>query len=523
MLRRINIGSLPPRTVASVSLAALLIALSEAVHAFDCTGILPAEGDELRAEVVVPNLTRPVDVQAAPGDTSRLFIVEQRGQILILDLSSDALKPGSFLDIVTKVVSGGETGLLGLAFHPDYAANGFFFVNYTRRRPGTSSAIDTVVSRFKVSADNPDAADPAETVLLTFEQPYSNHNGGQLQFGPDRFLYISTGDGGDAGDPGNRAQNPAQYLGKLLRIDVGGGPPYGIPAGNPFAGSDGILDEIWALGLRNPWRFCFDPETGDVYIADVGQGAWEEIDFQPASSTGGENYEWKVREGNHSYSAGTAYGPGTRVAPILEYPHSGGAYNGCSITGGVVYRGCRMPALHGAYLFADYCSDFIRTFRYENGQVVDLKNRTTELNANLGNDRIDDISCFGTDGHGDVYICDLRNTQKGDTTAKLYRIVPKNPPVAPKTFVRGNTNGDGALDLSDAVFTLGHLFLGNPAQVACEDALDANDDGNLDVSDAVYSLLNLFTDGTPPPAPYPDCGEDPTADGVGCATSTCGS
>ncbi|HVR75074.1 MAG TPA: PQQ-dependent sugar dehydrogenase [Planctomycetota bacterium] len=487
---------------------------------FDCEGITPVLDDEIIAELVRDDLVKPVDIQTPPGDTERLFIVEQRGQILILDVESGSLRPGSFLDIVPKVDDGGEKGLLGLAFHPDYASNGIFFLNYTRT--GGQTGLETVISSFKVSSSNPDRAETAETVLLTFSQPFSNHNGGQVAFGPaDGYLYISTGDGGSAGDPGNRAQNPLSYLGKMLRIDVDSDAPYGIPSSNPFPDTQDVLPELWAWGLRNPWRFAFDPETADMVIADVGQNNWEEINFQPASSTGAINYEWKVREGNHGFSA-TAYGPGTRVAPIFEYPHSGGAITGCSITGGVVYRGCRMPALHGRYFFADHCSNWIRSFRIEDGKPVDTRDHTAALNANLGNDRIDDISSFGADGRGDIYICDLRNSRIGEASAKLYRIVPKNPPVPQVDFVRGNSNGDNMVDLTDVVFTLGHLFRGIPPSVDCEDALDSNDDGELDISDAVFELIALFAGGAPIPAPYPDCGPDTTADDLSCETAPCG-
>lgn len=487
---------------------------------FNCVGVTPSNSDELRAELVLDNLTKPVDVQSPPGDIERLFIVEQRGLIRILDLATDNLLAANFLDITTPVDDGGEKGLLGLAFHPRYASNGFFYVNYTRS--GGPTGLETVIARYTVSAADRNLADAgSEMILLTFEQPFGNHNGGQVAFGPnDGYLYIASGDGGDGGDPGNRSQNPNSLLGKLLRLDVDLPAPH-VPPSNPFLGQVNQRSEIWALGLRNPWRISFDPENGDLYVADVGQGDWEEINYQPAASTGGENYEWRVREGNHTFSGGTAYGPGTRVAPVLEYPHSGGSYNGCSITGGVVYRGCSMPALHGAYFFVDYCTDWIRTLRIEDGKVVDVMDRTAELNADVGGDPIDDISAFGVDGRGEVYLCDLRSSQSGDTTAKLYRLLPRVPVVPRKTFSRGNVNGDDRLDLSDAVFTLGHLFLGTPTVVPCRDALDANDDGGVDITDGVYTLNSLFTGGPLPPAPYPGCGEDVSVDELDCETSTC--
>jgi hypothetical protein len=522
MLARVHVlRAIGILAAACVAAGAAVIATPARAQSFDCTGIPTSVGEELRAELVLSNLTKPVDVQAPPGDTERLFIVEQRGLILILRLENDSLVSQPFLDIVDRVDDGGEKGLLGLAFHPNYAENGYFFVNYTHT--GGPTSLQTTIARYHVSATDPNVASTDETPLLTFDQPYSNHNGGQLVFGPlDGYLYASTGDGGDAGDPENRAQNPEVYLGKLLRFDVDGGSPYAIPSTNPFAGDDGMLDEIWALGLRNPWRIAFDPETGDLYIADVGQDDWEELDFQPASSSGAENYEWKVRESNHEFRPTVDYGPGSRVSPILEYPHSGGAYNGCSITGGLVYRGCSMPDLRGTYFFADYCSDFIRSCRVVDGKVTALKNRTAELNAGLGNDLIDDISTFGADGRGELYICDLRNTKAGETSAKLFRIVSKNPPGEAPKFIRGNANSDDGYDLSDAINTLGYLFLGSPRTVPCQDALDANDDGLLDLADPIWTLNALFQGSAMPPAPHAECGVDPTEDELGCETSTCG-
>ncbi|MBI4606305.1 MAG: PQQ-dependent sugar dehydrogenase [Planctomycetes bacterium] len=482
---------------------------------FDCSGIAPASGAELRAELVADGLENPVDVAAPPGDTARLFVVEQRGRIRIIDLATDALRPQAFLDITARVNYGGEKGLLGLAFHPRYAENGLFFVNYTRT--GGPTGLETAIARFQVSSD-PEVADPTATVLLTYAQPFANHNGGQVAFGPlDGYLYISTGDGGSGGDPNNNGQNPLSYLGKLLRIDVDSGDPYAVPATNPFAGSAGVLGEIWALGLRNPWRFTFDPENGDIYIADVGQGLWEEVDYQPGTSAGGENYEWRTREGAHSYSAGTSYGPGTRTAPLIEYPHPdqdpSTTFEGVSVTGGVLYRGCSMTDLHGAYFYADYGRHWVRTFRVVDGKVTDHRDRTAELNLGIAPDLLDDITAFGTDGRGEVYICDF--------SRKLFRVVPANTAPVIRRVVRGDANDDGEHGISDALFTLRHLFRGDPPRVDCADALDSNDDGSLDVSDGVYIVLGLFAGGPPPPPPYPDCGEDPTADSLDCAASTC--
>src|SRR5687767_4865131 len=256
---------------------------------------LPLFAQTVALQPVVSGLTEPVAI--AHAQDNRLFIVLQAGQIVIWNGTS--LLQTSFLDIRSLVSSGGERGLLGLAFHPDYSQNGFFFVNYTDR----SGNGDTVVARYSVSAADPNRADPASArTLLVIDQPFSNHNGGQLQFGPDRYLYIGMGDGGSGGDPQNFAQNRAQLLGKILRIDVDSGNPYGIPPTNPFVGLSGMRPEIWAQGMRNPWRFSFDSITGDLWIADVGQGDVEEIDFQPASSRGGENYGWRIKEGSSCFN-----------------------------------------------------------------------------------------------------------------------------------------------------------------------------------------------------------------------------
>jgi hypothetical protein len=319
-----------------------------------CGFITTTSATGITTERVASGLSSPIFVTSPPGDLQRLFIVERPGRIVIL-INGQVL-PDPFLDIVGRVLSGGERGLLGLAFHPDYDNNGYFYVNYT------NTSGNTVVSRFEISAD-PDLADSSsEYLLLTISQPYSNHNGGMIAFGPnDGYLYIGMGDGGSGGDPQNRAQNDGVLLGKMLRIDVDGSSPYGIPPDNPFAGPGDPLDEIWARGLRNPWRFSFDRQTGDIYIADVGhwrfsfdrqtgdiyiadvgQSQWEEIDYQPASGSGGENYGWRLMEGNHCYNPPVDCDPGGLTYPIYEYSHGGSPFR-CSITGGYVYRGNAIP------------------------------------------------------------------------------------------------------------------------------------------------------------------------------------
>ena len=411
----------------------LLVCLTQVLPAFECDGIPAARGEEITAELVSSGLSSPIDIQAAPGDPSRLYVVEQRGRIRIINLASGSLASTPFLDITSRVRSGGERGLLGLAFHPDFQQNRYFFVNYTNSS-GTS-----VIARYRASSPTSTNIN-TQVILMNVSQPYSNHNAGQLAFSPrDNYLYIGFGDGGSGGDPGNRSQNGRQLLGKMLRIDVDSGDPYAIPADNPFTNNGSVRDEVWSIGLRNPWRFSFDPETHDLYIGDVGQNAWEEIDFQAASSRGGENYEWKTREGNHSYS-NTAYGPGERTGAIYEYRHSG-AGSGCSVTGGVVYRGCTMPDLQGVYFFADYCTNWIRTLRYENGAARDVVDRTADINNGI-NGSLRQISTFGLDGQGEVYIADY-------SAGRIYRIIPVNPPDNPPNARIVTTPDPAVVELAD--------------------------------------------------------------------------
>jgi len=349
--------------------------------------LVPALAQDVAFDFIVTGLQNPVAITHA-GD-SRLFIVQQSGTIVICD--GTRVFPTPFLDIRGLVLSGGERGLLGLAFHPRYAENGFFYVNYTETSgPGT-----TVIARYQVSAADPNRANPQSArVLLRVNQPFINHNGGQLQFGPDGYLYIGLGDGGSGGDPGNRAQNPAELLGKMLRIDVDSADPYGIPLSNPFRGRFGYRGEIWALGMRNPWRFSFDRVTGDLWIADVGQGLWEEIDFQPATSIGGENYGWNRMEGTHCFPSSSNCNPAGLVTPVIEYGHTGGA---CSVTGGYVYRGARYPLLHGTYIYGDFCNGVIwGATRASSGAVTSRVLVDTSFS----------ISTFGEDVNGEIYVAD---------------------------------------------------------------------------------------------------------------------
>jgi glucose/arabinose dehydrogenase len=334
------------------------------------------------------DLSDPIGLVAAGDGSGRLFIVEQEG--MILAWKDGALQQKPFLDIRDRVGRhGSEQGLLGLAFHPDYANTGFFYVNYTDQKG------DTHISRFSVSADNPDLADPGSEKLLIFvDQPFPNHNGGSVVFGPDGYLYLGLGDGGSGGDPFGNGQSTDTLLGKILRIDVNSGDPYGIPADNPFANGGG-RPEIWAYGLRNPWRFTFDSQTGDIYIGDVGQDKWEEIDYLPAGSPPGANFGWNYREGRHRYQG--VYLGNDLIEPVAEYDHG----QGCSVTGGMVYRGSSLPEWQGVYLYGDYCS----------GRVWGLlKNPDGSFQNSVLFDTHANITSFGVDEAGEIYLVEYAGT-----------------------------------------------------------------------------------------------------------------
>ncbi|QXD17100.1 PQQ-dependent sugar dehydrogenase [Rhodocaloribacter litoris] len=358
------------------------------------------QGGDLELEVAFPNLTfsRPVDLQHAGDGSGRLFVVEQAGVIRVFENRTGVASAATFLDIRDRVNdSGNEEGLLGLAFHPDFATNGFFFVNYTATNPRR-----TVIARFSVDPDDPDRADPAsETVILEVEQPFSNHNAGQLAFGPDGYLYVGLGDGGSAGDPLGHGQNPATLLGALLRLDVDHPDPernYGIPDDNPFVGQAGFREELYAYGFRNPWRFSFDPATGRLWLADVGQNAWEEVDLVEK----GGNYGWNVMEGTHCFNPPSGCDDTGLIPPVWEYDHSLGA----SITGGYVYRGAAVPELAGKYVYADFISGRVWALTYDGTRA------TSEqlLDTSLG------IASFGLDEQGELYLCAF--------DGRIYRFVP---------------------------------------------------------------------------------------------------
>jgi glucose/arabinose dehydrogenase len=360
----------------------------------------PAGTVPVGLQEVVSGLSFPLYLTAPSGDPSRLFIVEKGGAIRVV--KDGVLLPTPFLDLTGRVSTGGEQGLLGLAFDPEYASNGRFVVHYT---DGNGN---TVVSLFRVAAGDADLADPgSETVVLTAEQPFSNHNGGQILFGPDGMLYVGLGDGGSGGDPGGRGQSVADLLGSILRIDVRGGTGYTVPPDNPFAGSTEARPEIWSFGLRNPWRFTFDPATGDLYVADVGQNAWEEVDVVRAAEGAGRgtNFGWNVTEGRHCY-AGAGCDLGAFTLPVLEYGHG----EGCSITGGFVYRGAAIPDLQGHYFYADYCQGWVRSFRLQDGQAVEPQQWPTLAPGGA-------ITSFGQDAAGELYLLSAEG--------RVSRIVPQ--------------------------------------------------------------------------------------------------
>ena len=332
---------------------------------------------------VASGLDFPLDVAAARNDASRLYVAEKTGRIRLIENGQLVATP--FLDLSALVSGDTEQGLLGLVFHPSYPTDPRFFVNYT------NLAGDTRVVSYRVSA-NPDVADPSSaTTILAVDQPFANHNGGGLAFGPDGFLYVALGDGGGANDPSGNGQSLATLLGKLLRIDVGA-VPYAVPPSNPFVGVTAARAEIWAFGLRNPYRFSFDRSTGDLYIGDVGQSAREEIDFASAASDGGENYGWDRTEGTLCTGGGTCDTSGITF-PVTEYGHD----DGCSVTGGYVYRGADVPALRGHYFYGDFCSGFVRSLRISGGAATERR-EWPELAPD------GQITSFGEDAAGELHL-----------------------------------------------------------------------------------------------------------------------
>ena len=348
--------------------------------------------DTIQFEVVVDDLARPLYVTHANDDSGRLFIVEQGGRIKVWDGETTSM----FLDISDLVSpdanSGGytERGLLGLAFHPDYAENGTFFVNYTDFRGRTN------IARYQVSDDANVADANSAEIFFTENQPYPNHNGGHMAFGADGYLYVSLGDGGSAGDPLGAGQDPTMLLGTIIRLDVDGETGYAIPEDNPFVGSDEGADEVWSWGWRNPWRFSFDRVTDDMYIGDVGQAQWEELNFEPADSVGGLNYGWNYFEATTVYQGGGDQS--ATVIPFAEYNHGGGS---CSVTAGYNYRGEALPDWEGVFFYGDYCSGQMWTaYRTDADTWVADELTDTEFN----------ISSFGEDADGELYIVNYQGS-----------------------------------------------------------------------------------------------------------------
>ena len=376
-------------------------------------------GSSLKAQTNSINLVQfstgyvlPLDIENC-GD-SRLFIVQRKGQIYIAD-SAGNRRTKPFLDISSRINSTGNSqGLLGLAFDPNYLTNGFFYVDYIDKNSHTQ------ISRFSVSATNPNKADTSnEKHILQIKQPFKFHNGGCIRFGPDGFLYIGTGDGDDlGGDPNNFSQNTKSLLGKMLRIDVHHGNPYSIPNSNPFIDSTNYLHEIWALGLRNPWRWSFDDSTGNLIIADVGETIWEEIDLQSAKSKGGQNYGWRCYEGTAAFNTIGCKAKSKYTFPVAEYKHST-ITGDCSITGGFVYRGKKYPHLKGKYFYADYCSGLIRMF-----DIATISNKQIAYHGDQGA-----YTSFGEDRHHELYVTNF-------VTGNIYRIAD-----ASTTITAKNANG----------------------------------------------------------------------------------
>ncbi len=367
-----------------------------------CAQILFAQSGSVKLVSFSTGYSLPLGIENC-GD-NRLFIVQKTGQIIICDTTGKKVAT-PFLDISDRILAnGGEQGLLGLAFDPKYTSNGIFYVNYINRSGNTQ------ISRFKASAKNKNQANKgSEKFILQIAQPYDNHNGGCIRFGQDGYLYIGMGDGGSGGDPQNNAQNPASLLGKILRLNVKGKDTYTIPANNPFVDSANYKKEIWALGVRNPWRFSFDAINGSLLIADVGQDLWEEVDLQNVTSKGGENYGWRCYEGNHAYNTSGCKPQSAYTFPVYEYQHSS-VTGDCSITGGFVYRGKRYQSLYGKYFFTDYCSGIIRTLTFNGSAATKADVFTGDKYA---------YTSFGEDANHELFITSY-------ATGSIYRITPSS-------------------------------------------------------------------------------------------------
>jgi glucose/arabinose dehydrogenase len=361
---------------------------------------------EIGIETVSTGVTNPVAITNAGDGSGRIFVTQDNGKVRIID-DTGALLATPFLDIgATGTDLIGGQGLLSIAFHPSYASNGFFYVDYNRKADDAM-----VIARYSVSSEDANVADPdSAQIVLIIPLPYSNHNGGQIQFGKDGYLYIGTGDGDQQGGPMNNAQNKQLLVGKMLRIDVDHGSPYAIPADNPFVGNAKILPEIWAIGYRNPWRFSFDRLNGDMWIADVGQSTWEEINHEIAGD-GGNNYGWRRMEGKHCYWPANNCNNGKLTRPVIEYKHTDGR---CSITGGYRYRGTGLPSLYGLYLYADFCSGEIWSAR-QNA-------KTGKWNSILLLDTAMAITSFGEDEDGEIYVAEFNGA-----SSEIHKLINATP------------------------------------------------------------------------------------------------
>jgi hypothetical protein len=439
----------------------------------------PADAQAIRTKRIISSgLSFPTFVTHAPGDASRLFVLEKPGRIRIVDLATNTLRSTPFLTVAVTggTSTGDERGLLGLAFDPGYATNGQFYVYYTGS--GTN-----VLARYTVSSD-PNVANPTGSVMMSWSDSFSNHNGGWLGFGPDGNLYMGTGDGGSANDPNGAGQSLTTRHGKMHRIrpTVGGASPfYTVPSDNPFVGGTNTTDDtVWALGLRNPWRCAFDRQTGDLWIADVGQNVAEEVNFQAAGAAGGRNYGWRCMEGSGStgLTGCTANSPSLTM-PIHTYGHVSGTSGGFSITGGYVYRGCRIPQLQGTYFLADYVSNNVWSFRYVNGTKTEFTLRNSAITPSIEGATVNQIASFGEDANGELYIV--------DHGGQIYKIIPAegDGPCAPPP-VPGDFNGDGVVDGND----LGIMLADWGACIGCP--TDMNGDGAVDGND-LGQLLALWT------------------------------
>ncbi len=387
---------------------------------------------ELELDLMADGFNRPCDIVNA-GD-ERLFVVEQVGTIQILNQNGE-VEDEPFLDISSTVDSqGGEKGLLGLAFPPDYCTTGAFYVNYTTTE---ENQLKTVIARYQVSPENANQAlEDSEERILEYDQDFSNHNGGQIEFGPDGYLYIAAGDGGSAGDPNNRAQDIMSFLGKIHRIDVST-EPYSIPEDNPFAMVDFGLDEIWAYGLRNPWKFAFDDATGDLYIGDVGQSNREEIDFQAAGTPGGLNYGWRCYEGNETYNTGGCLPEENFEFPIYDYAY-GNQGNGfrCSITGGRVYRGPSFDQIQGKYIATDFCS----------GEYWVTSNQGSEWETTEHTGFVSNLVAFGADVWGEMYAV------QGQSSGRVYRLSEASDELLDHIVLSGSNAIESTLQLDGASY-----------------------------------------------------------------------